>query len=514
MKLYRKQIVLYLEYVILGSLLLFLMYWHFRVGLARFFDVDEFTHLHWAANIARGEKPYLDFFTFFTPGFYWFLAPLFWIFGKSIALFTAARVVAFCIFAGMIALTGWLFRLTRSRRFFLLPLVILAFLPMPFDKYMEVRPDNLSTLFGLAGVFLQIIALKFATHPKIRTFWFLSAISYATSMIVLVKSLPFVAMGVFIWMLDAQIYPWILSSLSKRKVVKFVWPADSVWFVYGLGGVCLLFGIWLIALGDITTVVYSLTKMPFEANTIGRIYIMEPHLFFFPNASFYGGWGMTPAFLVNHLFWTIGLLMGVYRMFTPFITADGERKDVLAEALISGIFMVSVFGYVQFFPMKHSQYLIPIAIFVAFYCADFLSLLLRRLGWISPAALLLLALCVANMTVTVNSPKLLMNSTVQMQQVELLRAKIGDKQVLDLDGRAFFSRDPYEICCLPFGTFTRFLSRPPESLSAVLERKKVPYIYQGDSGRFWELTADMPYIRETYERVPGWGDALWVRKQL
>lgn len=38
-----------------------------QVATQRFFDVDEFTHMHWAAQIFMGDKPYIDFFTFF-PG--------------------------------------------------------------------------------------------------------------------------------------------------------------------------------------------------------------------------------------------------------------------------------------------------------------------------------------------------------------------------------------------------------------------------------------------------------------
>lgn len=507
------KIIILVEYFIGSVLLGYLLYWHYSVGITRFFDVDEFTHLHWAANFARGQTPYIDFFTFFTPGFYWMLTPLFWLFGKSTTFFIATRVAAFVIFSAMVGLTGVLYKTVRSKRFFLIPMIILAFLPMPFDKFMEVRPDNVSTVFGLLGMTLQILAMENPTHKSNRYYWFFSAVSYSVSMILLVKSLPFVVVGFAVYLLDVGLYQWMLHCVASRKVQRIPGSVGHTYFLYGFGAVTVAFVAWLLSLGDISRALYSLTSMPFEANTIGRIYIMEPHLFFFPNASFYGGWGITGALLLNHALWVIGICIGVFSLFTPYIRANGRGKRVLSELLIAGVFIVSVVLYVMFFPMKHSQYLIPIAVFISIYSADFFALIFRRASIASPIVLIALGLLLARQTTVVNAPKLRISNTVQLAQTEQLRQLVGDnEQVLDLDGRFIYRTDPYDICCLPFGTFVRFLSRPPRPLREVLEAKKVAYIYQGDSGRFWELTDDLPYIYEHYEKVDGWGTALWRRK--
>lgn len=508
-------IIYTLEFLIGSALLGFLLYWHFKTGMTRFFDVDEFTHLHWAANIARGQKPYIDFFTFFTPGFYWILTPLFWVFGKSTALFIASRIFAFVIFTGIVALTGIIYRTVRSKRFFLIPMILLAFLPMPFDKFIEVRPDNISVVFGLLGIMFQIYATE-RIHPnKTGTYWFLSGVSYAVSMLILVKSIPFVFVGMCAYLLDINLYGYVVSCMAKKRILPFSLSLEHRNFLYGLGSIGLLFGIWLFSLGDISRAWYSLMKLPFEANTIGRIYIMEPHLFFFPNASFYGGWGITTALLVNHGIWTVGIFSGVLSFFTPYLLSDGKPKRAISEFLISGVFILSVVLYVLFFPMKHSQYLIPIAVFIALYASDVCVWVLRKSGVASPIVLGVLALFLARQTTIVNASKLLLSNHVQMQQIDALKALVHEKeQVLDLDGRFIYATDPYDICCLPFGTFVRFLSRPPRPLAEVLDEKRVRYIYQGTSGRFWELSADMSYIQSHYQQVPGWGDALWERKEL
>ncbi|KKW10811.1 MAG: seg [Microgenomates group bacterium GW2011_GWC1_49_7] len=67
----------------LSALLIFLLVWRWRVSATRFFDVDEFSYLHWTAQVARGELPYVDFFSYFTPGFMWAFTPIFWIYGQT-----------------------------------------------------------------------------------------------------------------------------------------------------------------------------------------------------------------------------------------------------------------------------------------------------------------------------------------------------------------------------------------------------------------------------------------------
>src|SRR3990172_4488482 len=113
-----------LPMIILGVLLVFLMYWRWKVGLTRFFDVDEFSYLHWTADFARGSRPYTDFFMFFTPGFLWFFAPLVFLFPHGPMIFLAARVVSLGIFAVMLVLLGVLFASIRGRRWALLPVVL------------------------------------------------------------------------------------------------------------------------------------------------------------------------------------------------------------------------------------------------------------------------------------------------------------------------------------------------------------------------------------------------------
>ncbi len=465
-------------HVVLGVVFLCLLWWRWQVSQTRFFDVDEFSYLHWVANLVRGEKPYVDFFLIFTPGFLWVFAPIVKAFWMSAGVFLAARVMAFGIFLGILGCVGYLFGKTRGWKWALVPVIILAFLPMPYDKFLEVRPDNLATLMGLVGLICQIHWLN--EGKKQWAFW--SGIFYSLSLLVFIKMLPFVAVGLVV--------AWFTEH-KKEFFVGFVAPG-------------IVFLLWLTSLGDFSTAWYSITQLPFETTLVGKTDIMEPHLFFFPNASFYGGWGMTPGFLANHAVWVIGIVMGVYRLFTAW----GDRKKMLGEVLIAGTFICLVYGYVRFFPLKHSQYLIPIAIFISYFAADALALFFSKIKF----AVFVFAVAIVVINANVNAPKLLMSNTVQMNQMNALLTVVPENtSVLDLEGRMLFWPDAYYICCVSFGSFTHFMSRKPEPLLEALETGSAGYIFQGDSNRLAALSAqDRQYIQSHYESVAGWGDALLV----
>src|SRR3990172_2813217 len=112
--------------IFLIGLLIYLLSWSWRVSSIRFFDVDEFSYMHWTAQVARGEHMYTDFFSYFTPGFMWVFAPIFWLYGVSVNVFSAARSVSFVVYLGVLGGLGVLWGETRGWKWALLPVVILV----------------------------------------------------------------------------------------------------------------------------------------------------------------------------------------------------------------------------------------------------------------------------------------------------------------------------------------------------------------------------------------------------
>lgn len=473
----------------LFGILIYLLFWRFQVAHVRFFDADEFSYMHWAAQVARGERMYTDFFSYFTPGFMWAFAPIFWIAGRSAAVFTVGRTFSFAIFLGVLGALGLLWGLTRGWKWTLLPVVILAFLPMPYDKFLEIRPDNLATMLGVIGVIGEIRGLQ----TKKNMWWFLSGLFYSASLFVLAKTLPMAAVGAGIALLFS--------------------PKKFHYFLSGLAGPWIVFFGWHAAAGNGAAALYSLTKLPFEVYKSAATIAMEAHLFFYPNASFYGGTGhtITAGLLTNHALWILAICVGAYRLVVP-------KEHIRTELLVALTFFTLVYGYVKYFPAKHSQYLIPIAVFVAYYAADGLSLFfdwLARVGGYESLAIVLVGFSylLGSVTGQVNAPKLLSTNAAQLTDLSRLTQTIPPaSRVVDFEGRMVFWPEGYPVCCVSPDTTLAFVTRPPLPLAEYLKLHAADYIWDGDSGRLAELTPEnLAYVHDHFTPVAGWGNRLWQR---
>ncbi|MCX6792133.1 MAG: hypothetical protein NT149_03800, partial [Candidatus Gottesmanbacteria bacterium] len=339
-----------------------------------------------------------------------------------------------------------------------------------------------------------------ATREKKNWMWLVSGLAYSASLFVLAKTLPIVVVGAGI------------AILADRK--------KSLMFFLGLAGPWALFFLGAAVYGNFGVVWYSLTKLPFEVYKNAVNYYMGADLFFYPNSSFYGlpaqAGGITPGLIVNHAIWILALVAGAYRLVTPLRT--GKKNETFVELLVAGVFFVSAAAYVKFYPMKHSQYLIPIAVFVAYFAGDALGAFfdwLTRAGGHTSLALVLAGFCYLLVMVTndVNAPKLSATNRSQMAELtSFIRTIPLSARVVDLEGRMVFWRDGYPISSLPFDTFLPFVSRAPLPLAQYLTQHPAEYIYEGDSNRFITFTAEnLAYIRAHFAPVAGYGNRLWKK---
>jgi len=491
-------------------LLLFFLWWHWDLGLHRYFDVDEYAHLHWASHMVAGQRPYVDFLYFFPPGFLWFLAPLFLLGGGTTPLL-AGRILSFVIFVGLAGVATLSFWEVRRSWVAIVVAVILAFLPLPFDRYLDIRPDNLATLLVFLGMYFQIRFLG----NKAKTDGLRAGLFYGASLIVLTKTVPQIAFAVLIGFLSHLTYKQGkgLNDLKKALIVS---AHNLVPLLVGLAIPLIVCLVWALLLGDPDVVVYSLTKLPFEANKISQFFIMLPNLFFYPNEVLYGTGGYNQGLIANHIVWVVGLAYGIYRFFTLYLTRG--RQFLWEELLLSGTFVVHVVLYVLFIPLKHTQYLIPIGIFISIFAADALNSVWQKVrkqpvgSVLFAGAWVIGAIFLYRTFLTVVVPKRTWTNDASLAMARTIYAMIpGDAYVLDLDGLMLYTPDPYDACCIPFGQFARFLSRPLPSLSATLEETQVKYIYQGELRRVSTLEPqDQAYIAAHFVPWEG-GDQLLIR---
>lgn len=486
----------FIEYcLIIGTLVLLSVFliWHYRLGISRYIDVDEFAHLSWSYQMFSGRKPYIDFLLFFPPGFHVFLMPLFAI-GSGVTPILAGRVFAFIVFVMLVGVTMLLFWMVRRSWAALLAGVILAFLPLPFDKFLEIRPDTLATVFAILGMIFQISRKNF-----------LSGLAYGLSLLVLPKVLPQIVVATIV----------LVSFDVWKKNCKFHHGRDAKYitfpFVFGLGLPLLLFGLWVLTLGNPDQVIYSLTKLPVEANKISETFIMQPDLFFYPNTIFYGASGWSTGLLVNHAIWIVAIFVAAYRLVIPLNWS---------EFLIAATFFVYVIFYVLVVPLKHAQYLIPIAVFVAFYAADAVNLLWRKIigvNFIAAASLSTLYIIglgfMWKVFVAVNSPKLAWTNEDTIKQLTVIYQTIPTAEyILDLTGETLYYRHPYPACCIPFGQAAPYLTRPLPSLAQTLEKTQTKYVFEGGVKRITTLLpVDQAYISVHYLPYPAIAGLL-VRK--
>ncbi len=479
-------------------LTLYFLFWHFRLGLTRYFDIDEFAHLHWAAEYLMGKRQYIDIFLFFPPGFQWFLSLAF-IFGWGTYLpVIAGRVLMAVVFALLCLTMAALFWEERKTRIAILAPLILAFLPLPFDKFLEIRPDNLGMLFLLFGMLCTIKSL----HTYRKSSAYIGGACYAISLIVLTKFIPPVFFA-FAFLFMAYRYDKKLVSVIKAVCIGFIVPLFLAFY-------------WAASLGDLGRVIYSLSKLAIEVNVMSRTFVMMPDLFFYPNETYYGQAGYSLGLYVNHIIWIIGLTMGLYRLLTPFFIQ--KKQNVRDEFFIAGMFFVHVILYVQFIPLKHAQYLIPSAVFIAWYTADAVyevwtiakhHMRVRTMAY-------LFAICMGFglyfVFGLVNKPKLAWTNTADIQIIQAIVSYIPkDALVVDLVGTTLYYPSGYPVCCLPFGQFESYVTKPIPHLADELEKKQIPYIYEGNVKRITTLSnMDQTYIYSHYK--PSRIANLWVRK--
>ncbi len=460
----QKTIVILLS-LVSCCLLFFFLWWHWRLGMSRYFDVDEYAHLSWAYQMLSGRKPYVDFLFYIPPGFAVFLMPLF-AFGSGVTPILAGRVFAFVVFVLLVSVTMFLFWLMRKSWIAILAGVFLAFLPLPFDKFLEIRPDTLAILFAMVGMVLQI-------KGKFR--W--SGIAYGLSLLILPKTLPQVGIA-------------IVVAVFTKNARPLLW---------GLVMPLVVFGLWTLSLGSIDQVIYSLFKLPGEALKISRTFIMMPDLFFYPNTIFYGEAGWGTGLIANHAIWIIAIFVAAYRLVAP-----GKSW---AEFLIASTFFTHVFFYIQIVPLKHTQYLIPIAVFVAFYAADAVDMVWQKAkhaNLLSTGIFLtiffLASIWLWWVFVAVNTPKLSWTNADTMKDLTTLYQTIPvSEYILDLTGQTIYYRHPFVACCIHFGQSAPYMTRPLPSLTEALEKTRAKYIFEGGLKRTNTLLpADQTYIAAHY----------------
>lgn len=501
-----KKLLILLEIIILG----FFLFWHLRLGLVRFFDADEFAHLHWGYSFFIGERPYTDFFYLFPPFFLYPVAMILKIFGRSVQALIAARMFIFLVF---LAVSGVLFLIAKKLRgahFALVALIIFAFLPLPFDKMIEVRPDMLATGLALAGLLLFIKAedkTNKADKTNMESKWyFFSGLSYATSLAVVPKTVFFLVPAAVVMIVG---YLSNLGHLGRKK-------KDWSYFFLGFIPVGLILLAIVASFGNLSLSFYSMTRMASEVTKVlGSKFYMRPDIFFYPNETYYGFAGWSIELWTNLIIYISAGVWAIHK-FISSLSHDDDKK-CLKEFLIAGTFWANLAAFVYFYPLKHAQYLIPVAPFIAFYFADLweegVNKLPKSLKVLKMGMMIILLVFLAGVGRQMNQKKAAWTNKPTLDKLNFFLKTIPPTEaVFDLTGESIFFKNGYYFCCLPYGQYEEALYFSIPDIKKEMQKRGTKYVHLGWEKRLNEIPArHAGYITENFAPMPDSG-LLWKKK--
>ncbi|MBC8460091.1 MAG: glycosyltransferase family 39 protein, partial [Deltaproteobacteria bacterium] len=203
------------------------------IFLVRYFDPDEFEHLHAARNIYHGMVPYRDYFEHHTPFLHFLLAPLYFIWGDSIPLIFVARGIMLIFTCGILYLTYRLTKMLYGCDAALFATLFLSCTLIFLEKTIEVRPDLPEVIFWL----LTIIFLIRGVSNNQRRYFLLAGAMMSCAILCSQKAV-FAGLGLalaLVWFLCDKRTGWPL----KTRAVGCLWIGAG--FLIPVGVMCLYF---------------------------------------------------------------------------------------------------------------------------------------------------------------------------------------------------------------------------------------------------------------------------------
>ncbi len=285
----------------------------------RYFDPDEFQHLHGAYSISQGMVPYKDYYEHHTPWLHYILRWLFPIWGTSLTTIFAARALMLVFTVGILYLTYRLGKQLYGKNVGLISTLLLAYILIFLEKTLEIRPDLPEVLCWLAG----LIALIHGIRNDQPRWYLLSGLALGGAVMFTQKALFGIA-GVFVAM--AWMHIDHRFTLPWRRQGKF-----TLLFIAGLAVPIVLTMLFFLVQGGLTAfidynfIMNSQWKTKFwPYNYIRRFIQQNPFL----SVLGLGGWLLSVLSLLR---WenirrgmvvptaaTVTLLIGLYVMPVPY----------------------------------------------------------------------------------------------------------------------------------------------------------------------------------------------------
>ena len=465
----------FITWIITSSLFLVFL-GRLHIILTRYFDPDEFAHLHWTYLLVHGALPYRDIFMFHIPVFQWFLAPLFFL-SESASTLILARIIQFVLY---ITIAFFIFlltkRITKNNTISLLSSLLFLIFPITFDKSIEIRPD-------LLMMALYIICIYLVAFHKNKLF--LSGLLLGFSLLVFPKMIFAVPSIVLLLIKDTHIS-------SYKKIAKH--------FIAGFSLPFFLFLLYLFMNGITKNALTAFMQTSVIAYS-GKPRF-SPLVALSPSPLVYvGTGGISFPWIINTIIFATGLLglIPLYRLNKKIFHA------FISYLIFGGIFLFA-------FPSPYIQYFMPLSMVLSILSALCITsmvhsfpFIVRTMGMTIVTGALVLSFW-QQYRLRVDSGS---NNLEQVQVItDIIRISKQTETFYDVVGSYVFRPDGYVICCHPYGEFIDRMNPRPISLAQSLVEKQTKFLIMDRTGLlFWLPREDdirfllQNYVASDYRKI-------------
>ena len=311
------------------------------------FDIDELHIAHLIYLMTQGVKPYTGFYDVYSLFIYWFVMPVFLIFGFSFKTVSMARLLMIGVFAIRVLLSFILVRRVFGKMagYLFVPLFLLD--PFVVFVSMQIRPENLMMVFFTVLLLLASTAL---TKPSKKILFVMGTVFSLTFL-----ASPKIVPSLLVFFAAISYY-----YLNKRQFWNYLYFIDGFILTF------LVYFIYFLVNGNLIEM-FQLTFIdPVLLNSSIRN-VTTLNYFYFSNSVIFGNGGKPMSWIYAWMLPPAGFAGG----FMTFIDSvqDKLSKKIDLIKIIIFLCFVAQWVFMLFINSVFIQYYIPLSWYYSLFAS-------------------------------------------------------------------------------------------------------------------------------------------------
>lgn len=454
------------------------------------FDIDELHIAHLIYLMTQGFKPYTGFFDVYSLFIYWFVMPVFLIFGFSFKTVSLARFLMIAVFAVRTFLSFLLVRKVFGK------LAAWIFIPLffldPFVVFvsMQIRPENLMMVF-----FTGLLLLASATLEKpSKKNLFAAGLIFSLTFLISPKIIPSL---IIFFVVIAYHY------VKKRQFWNLLYFIDGVILTF------VLYFLYFLVNGNLLAMFQLTFVDPFLLNNSIRN-VTTLNYFYFSNSVIFGNGGKPMSWIYA---WMLvpAAFAGGFMTFVDSVRAKLSKKMDLMKVMIFLCFAAQ-WVFMLFINSVFIQYYIPLSWYYSLFASVLIVTIFKMdispsIKYILAGAAFIFLMLLFKSSVKGNFARTKMFGNGYIVQTQSIWKKVPENE--PTFPNILFRKPVYPIV---YGSvFSQFVANRYGPVFKAIESNKLKYLYQLNDDVFSYL--DLPtqdYIRAHFRRDEKEPD-MWVR---